>query len=99
MRKNYKTSFSLLFYGLVLHSHHTVFYDNSDKSKHTNIVKGTSSVGSVTPSKRKIFDIEGGEVKSLICIFESDITKPTWRDNSVSDSPAKRQRCVRQGPK
>ena len=69
--------------------------------KHTNTVTGTFPMGSVTPSKRKTIDGggEGGEVKSLICIFENDITKPTWQDISVTESPAKRQRCGRQGSK
>ena len=66
--------------------------------KHTNIVTGTPSRGQLTPIKRKTIDGGGGgEVKSLICIFESDITQPTWRNKSVTDSPAKRQQCGRQG--
>jgi hypothetical protein len=69
--------------------------------KHTNVGTGTFSRGSVTPSKRKTIDGggEGGEVKTLICIFESDITKPTWQDISLTESPAKRQRCGRQRSK
>ena len=70
------------------------------ENKHTNIVTGTTSRGALTPNKRKYTDggREGGEVRSLICIFESDITKPTWRELTTLESPAKRQRCGQQRP-
>ena len=66
--------------------------------KHTNKVTGTFPMGAVTPTKRKTVEGggEGGNVKSLICIFEEEITKPTWREIDVTESPAKRQRCGRQ---
>ena len=68
---------------------------HENKFKHTELVTGTIPRGVITPTKRKIID--GGEVKSLICIYESELTKPTWRENIVTESPAKRQRCGRQG--
>ena len=67
-------------------------------NKHSSEVKVNHSWGQITPIKRKITEEMGGgvgEVQTLVCIFESDLTKPTWR-GSV-ESPAKRQRCGRQG--
>jgi hypothetical protein len=57
------------------------------------------SVGQLTPSKRKLMEGGGGrgDVKSLVCIFENEITKPTWRELNGSESPAKRQRCSSKG--
>ena len=78
----------------------TASLENENKNKHTNIVTGTTSRGALTPNKRKSTDggREGGEVRSLICIFESDITKPTWRELMTVESPAKRQRCGQRRP-
>ena len=64
----------------------------SNEDKHTQLIVTTNtSLGKATPSKRKVFDEGGGEVKSLVCIFNHGFTKPTWGDRS--ESPAKKQRC------
>ena len=66
----------------------------------TNSVSNrNTSVGQVKPSKRKLMEVGGGEVRSLVCIFENGITKPTWREKDISESPAKRQRCSNRGAK
>ena len=64
------------------------------------VIDRNISVGQVTPSKRKLMEGGGrGEVRSLVCIFENEFTKPTWRERNISESPAKRQRCSSRGTK
>ena len=72
-----------------------------ETNTHTNSVRSrNTSGGQLTPSKRKMMEGVGrGEVKLLVCIFESEFTKPTWRKEAISENPAKRQRCSSRGAK
>ena len=62
-----------------------------DKLSHT-ASKQTLSVGKFTPVKRKFPEGGRGDVRSLVNIFKHKITKPTWDENTRSESPAKKLR-------